>query len=92
MPIVEANKVGRIVVTSNISSMPEIAGSAAIFVDPLSVASINSGIQEAILKLNEPSELIEAGKQNAERFDLINVSDAYAKLYYKIAGRKNKVQ
>ncbi len=34
MPIVEANIVGRPVITSNILSMPEVAGDAAILVDP----------------------------------------------------------
>ena len=34
MPILEANAVGRPVVTSNRSSMPEVAGNAACLVDP----------------------------------------------------------
>ncbi|MFM7851415.1 MAG: glycosyltransferase, partial [Flammeovirgaceae bacterium] len=40
MPIVEANTVGRVVVTSNILSMPEVAGNAARLVDPFDVGSI----------------------------------------------------
>ena len=91
MPIVEANKVGRIVVTSNVSSMPEIAGNAAIFVNPSEVASIRNGFEQAITLLKAPAELIEKGKLNAQRFELEYISNAYAKLYYKIAGRKRKI-
>lgn len=91
MPIVEANKVGRIVVTSNVSSMPEIAGNAAIFVNPNEVSSIRNGFEQAITLLKAPAELIEKGKLNAHRFELEHISNAYAKLYYKIAGRKRKI-
>ena len=45
LPIIEANAIGRVVVTSNISSMPEVADGAACLVDPFQVSSIRSGIQ-----------------------------------------------
>src|SRR5262245_25129314 len=43
LPIVEANAVGRPVITSNIWSMPEVAGDAACLVDPFNVQSIQNG-------------------------------------------------
>ncbi|MCD4702212.1 MAG: glycosyltransferase family 4 protein, partial [Candidatus Aegiribacteria sp.] len=43
-PILEAMACGTPVITSNISSMPELAGDAAFLVDPLSVDSISNGI------------------------------------------------
>ncbi len=45
LPILEAFYHGTPVVTSNISSMPEVAGNAAQLVDPLSVESIRDGIK-----------------------------------------------
>ena len=48
MPIVEAQNVGRPVVTSNCASMPEVAGDGAALVDPYSVASIRAGFQQII--------------------------------------------
>ena len=48
MPIIEGQRVGRPVVTSNCSSMPEVAGTAACFVDPLDIDSIRSGFQRVI--------------------------------------------
>jgi glycosyltransferase involved in cell wall biosynthesis len=43
-PILEAMACGTPVITSNVSSMPEISGDAAFLVDPLSVDSISNGI------------------------------------------------
>ena len=40
MPIIEGNATGRPVVTSNICSMPEVAGAAACLVDPFDCSSI----------------------------------------------------
>ena len=56
MPIVEANVVGRPVVTSDISSMPEVAGNAACLVDPFDSASIRSGIRRVIKDIDYRSE------------------------------------
>jgi glycosyltransferase involved in cell wall biosynthesis len=81
MPIVEAQKVGRLVVTSAVSSMPEIAGEGAIFVDPVDVASIRKGFMTAIELLGEPYNLLEKGLRNALRFEPEAIAKSYAELY-----------
>lgn len=48
LPILEAMSCGCPVVTSNISSMPEVAGDAAVLVDPYDVSSIAEGIKKAL--------------------------------------------
>lgn len=48
LPVLEAMCEGAAVVTSNISSMPEAAGSAGVLVDPFDVSSIAAGMAEAI--------------------------------------------
>ncbi len=48
IPIVEAMSFGIPVLTSNISSMPEVAGDSAFFVDPFDEYSIYNGILELI--------------------------------------------
>lgn len=48
LPILEAFHHGTPVVTSNVSSMPEVAGNAAELVDPLSVESIRAGIEKIL--------------------------------------------
>ncbi len=44
LPIIEAQAYGVPVITSNCSSMPEVAGDAAILVDPLNVAEISNAL------------------------------------------------
>ena len=77
MPILEAQAVGRPVVTSNCTSMPYVAGDGAVLVDPLSVASIRAGLLRVIEDDAFRGELIERGRRNVRRFD----SDAIASLY-----------
>lgn len=48
LPILQAYACGCPVVTSNLSSMAEIAGEAAVLVDPYSIESISTGINKAI--------------------------------------------
>ncbi len=57
MPILEAFGCGCPVVTSNVSSMPEVAGKAAVLVEPKSVDSIAQGISEAIKRKDELKQL-----------------------------------
>ncbi|MEB3255703.1 MAG: glycosyltransferase family 1 protein [Synechococcaceae cyanobacterium] len=77
MPILEAQSVGRPVVTSNGTSMPYVAGDAAILVDPLCVASIREGVLRVMEDGACRAALIERGRRNVRRFD----SDAIASLY-----------
>lgn len=65
MTILEAMAAGCPVVTSTVSSMPEVAGGAAVLVDPLSVDDIVRGITEA---RERRVELIAAGKERAQSF------------------------
>jgi glycosyltransferase involved in cell wall biosynthesis len=51
IPIVEAFRCGTAVITSNITSMPEVAGDAALLVDPFSAETISDAMHRII---NEP--------------------------------------
>jgi glycosyltransferase involved in cell wall biosynthesis len=53
LPLVEAMSCGTPVITSNVASMPEVVGNAAIQVDPLDVGAI----AESLMKLASDSEL-----------------------------------
>ena len=86
LPIIEANAVGRPVVTSNISSMPEIANDAACLVDPYDVADIRQGILRVIHDRMYREQLIDAGFRNVRRFNASVVAEKYAALYREIAG------
>lgn len=46
IPILEAMQCGCPVLTSNVSSMPEVAGDAAVYVDPYDVTTIREGLRK----------------------------------------------
>jgi glycosyltransferase involved in cell wall biosynthesis len=84
MPIIEANAVGRPVVTSNTSSMPEIAGRAACFVDPFDIDSIRNGIQRVIKEKDYREQIVLNGFENVRRFHPATVASKYIALYRRI--------
>lgn len=81
MPIVEANIVGRPVLTSNLYSMPEVAGDSALLVDPYNIEEIRNGIKKIIDDDAFRNELITKGFKNAKRFTLNKIALDYLKLY-----------
>jgi glycosyltransferase involved in cell wall biosynthesis len=90
MPIVEGQVVGRPVVTSNCSSMPEVAGNGAYLVDPFDVASIREGIDRVIQDPSYRESLVEEGYKNARRFDADSIAEQYLVVYQQVAGQDPK--
>jgi glycosyltransferase involved in cell wall biosynthesis len=84
MPILEGNAVGRVVVTSNCTSMPEVAGDAACLVDPTSIESIRCGFQRVISDCSYRESLIAAGYENAKRFNAEAIAHKYLAIYQQI--------
>ncbi len=87
MPIIEANAVGRPVLTSTVASMPEVAGEAACLVNPFCVEDIRRGIQKVFDDDGYREELIELGFLNVQRFSPKVAAERYAEVYQKLAGR-----
>lgn len=83
-PILEAMACGTPVVTSNVSSLPEIAGKAAVLVDPTDVQSIANGISQA---LTSSTKLIELGLSQAKQFTWENTAKQTMEVYEKTASR-----
>ncbi len=75
IPIVEAFYCDTPVITSNVTSMPEVAGDAALLVDPFSVESIAEGM----LKISQDSQfrkkLIENGRERRKIFSWQKTSE-----------------
>lgn len=68
LPIIEAQSAGIPVLTSNTSSMPEVAGKAAFYIDPLSVHSIADGLRQLIENQNLYQSLQKEARSNALHF------------------------
>ena len=68
-------------ITSRASSLPEIAGDAALYVDPYDVASIGGAMDDMV---NQPAlrcKMGEAGMENAKRFDQNTYIERLSNLY-----------
>lgn len=81
MPIIEAQACGLPVITSNCSSMPEVAGDAALQVDPLNINAVRSGILELINNESLRNDLVKKGFENVKRFSKEKIIAQYASLY-----------
>ncbi|MFA6073883.1 MAG: glycosyltransferase family 1 protein [Candidatus Woesearchaeota archaeon] len=78
IPVLDAFNCEVPVVTSNISSMPEVAGGAAVLVDPYDINSIAAGIEEAISK---PKTLIAKGLKHVSNFSWTKTAEETLKVY-----------
>ena len=87
MPILEAQAVGRPVLTSNISSMPEVAGDAACLVNPYDVNEIRAGINKIISDDNYRESLIQKGFENIKRYNPERIATDYYELYQRVIKR-----
>jgi glycosyltransferase involved in cell wall biosynthesis len=84
LPILEAQSVGRPVITSNCSSMPEVAGGAALLVDPHSTASIRDAVVQIIQSANIRESLIDKGFKNVRNFSVEGVASSYSRIYEQV--------
>ena len=69
IPIIEAMSLGVPVITSNISSMPEVAGNAAILVNPVNITDIANAMHSLVENEALRNDLIAKGKIHAQDFD-----------------------
>lgn len=81
MPIIEAQAIGRPVVTSDRSPMKEVAGSGASLVDPENISSIRQSVVELISKPDVAESYRRAGIRNAEAYRASAIADRYLELY-----------
>lgn len=68
LPVIEAQSCGCSVITSTTSSLPEVAGDAALLVDPHDVTAISAAMQRVIAEPALREHLIDRGFVNARRF------------------------
>jgi glycosyltransferase involved in cell wall biosynthesis len=68
MPPLEAMACGTPVIVSNVASLPEVVGDAALHVDPYSIDSIKDGIKDLIEDEKKRNELSASGIERAKQF------------------------
>ena len=75
IPLVEAMSCGIPIITSNITSMPEVVEDAGILVDPFSVADIANAMLTITTDVKLRNELIEKGKKQVKKFNWKKTAD-----------------
>jgi glycosyltransferase involved in cell wall biosynthesis len=80
LPVIEAMACGAPVVTSNSCSLPEVAGGAAVLVDPRSSEEIGDAILRVLGDQSLAAELRQRGIVNAMRFSWESTGEAVRRL------------
>ena len=86
LPVLEAMSVGTPVMTSNITSLPEIAGDAALLVDPYDVPDMTRAIRRLDNDADLLAELSVRGPLQAAKFSMDAYRDRLGALYGRILG------
>jgi glycosyltransferase involved in cell wall biosynthesis len=85
LPPLEAMAHGTPVVTSNTSSLPEVAGTAALLVNPENVFEIRRGLQRALLDPTLRTQMKQRGYEQAQRFSWTTSVSRILEIYREVA-------
>ena len=93
LPVLEAMACAVPVITSNVSSLPEVASGAAILVNPYSEKQIYKAILHLVENKNKREQLIDMGLKNIKKFSWENTAkqtlNIYQQIYKKYSNREN---
>lgn len=84
LPVLEAMKLGTPVLTATTGSLPEVAGDAALMVDPYDTRAISEGIVALDSNPELRAKLSALGKKQADLFSMDAYEKRMAELYEKI--------
>ena len=84
MPIIEGQASGRVVITSNISPMKDVAGDGAILIDPFDDKSIQKAYLAVIKDQNLRKNIIQKGFSNAKKYTIKTIKNQYYNIYKTI--------
>lgn len=88
LPILEAQASGCPVITSNISSMPEVAGNGALLVNPYNVDEIAEAMNKVLTDDKLRKNLIKEGYKNIKRFSWEKTAKETLKVYEEVLNEK----
>ena len=84
LTILEAMACGTAVVTANVTSMPEVAGDAAILIPPLDVDAIADKVQQLYTNPSYRQELVSKGIVRAKQFTWEQTAEQVARVYEQV--------
>lgn len=91
LPVLEAMRAGAPVVTSNASCLPEIAGDAALIVEPKNADALASAIRRVLDDERVRIKMSEAGERRAHSFTWARTAELTRGVYARVANSARKV-
>jgi glycosyltransferase involved in cell wall biosynthesis len=85
LPPIEAMACGTAVLTSNVTSIPEVVGDAALLIDPEDTAAITDGLTQLMREHGQRKDLAEAGQAHARQFSWSDVARRTIAVYREAA-------
>ena len=87
LPPLESMACGTPVITSNISSMPEVCGDAAIYVDPFSVEDITQKMKMVLEDESLQQKMIVKGLEHVKQFTWEKAAKEHLEVFEKVLSR-----
>jgi glycosyltransferase involved in cell wall biosynthesis len=81
LPVAEALKCGAPVIASNTSSLPEVGGSAAVYVDPENLDAITAAMSDLFSDKEKRNAMRERGLSEVRKFDWKRAAEETVKIY-----------
>jgi glycosyltransferase involved in cell wall biosynthesis len=86
LPILDAWAVGTPVLTSNVTSLPEVAGDGAMMVDPLDTCAIARALSRLMQDTRCRAQLVDAGNRRLSQYSWTATADRFAQAIEQAAG------
>jgi alpha-1,3-rhamnosyl/mannosyltransferase len=85
-PLAQAMAAGVPAITSNVASMPEVAGDAGVLVDPLDTAELRDAMQRLLTSPTERAQRSSKGREQARQFTWKNSALQSAEFFHRVMG------
>lgn len=89
LPVLEALACGAPTLTSSTTSLPEVAGDAALLIDPFSIDDIREGLRRLLDDDSLRESLRQAGPRQAAQFSWARCANETAAVYSAAVGRES---
>ncbi len=84
LPVIEAMACGTPVITSNVSSLPEVGGDAAFYITPTNITEMADGIVQVMNDLDLRKQMIERGYEQSKKFQWSKVAEQTIACYDRL--------
>jgi len=88
LPVLEAMACGCPVITSNVSSLPEVAGEAALLIDPHRIETIAAAMDSLLTNPILSQTLIQKGREQARKFTWEDTARKTLEVFAKVAAAR----